>query len=152
MSMTPQQFIQHWHAVAKISPPRFFPDGWLRQAAVLMEKGISAEDLTLVAGWMRTQMLRSQNGERNSVAFNAASFGWVKMFGEFGASNQHENFLGRLTLAEATRPRAAAPVQAARKAAAPAVQAADEASRERMAAEAKRHQEELFAKLGRNAP
>jgi len=101
--MTPKDFVLHWHREARIAPPRFVPDGWLRQADVLIEKGITLEDLTLVAKWMLTQLSRSQQGERNSVAFNAASFGWVKMFGEYGASNQHENFVARLALAEATR-------------------------------------------------
>jgi len=116
--MTPEQFVRHWHAVAKIGAPRFFPDGWLRQADVLMSKGITAEDLTVVANWMRSQMARSQNREQNSVAFNAASFGWVKMFGEFGASNQHETLLVRLTLAEAARKPAARAVHEPRTAAA----------------------------------
>jgi len=115
--MTPEQFVRHWHAVAKIGAPRFFPDGWLRQADVLMSKGITAEDLTVVANWMRSQMARSQNREQNSVAFNAASFGWVKMFGEFGASNQHETFIARLTLAEAARKPAARAVHEPRTAA-----------------------------------
>lgn len=116
--MTPEQFVRHWHAVAKIGAPRFFPDGWLRQADVLMSKGITAEDLAVVAQWMRSQMARSQNREQNSVAFNAASFGWVKMFGEFGASNQHETLIARLTLAEAARKPAARAVHEPRTVAA----------------------------------
>lgn len=103
MNVTPQEFVEHWHSVARIARPRFFPDGWLRQAGLLITNGVTLDDLTLVAGWMRLQIQRSQNNERNAVPFNAASFGWVKMFGEFGASNQHENFLARLTLAEAQK-------------------------------------------------
>jgi hypothetical protein len=125
---TPSEFVLHWHAVARIAPPRFIPESWLRQADVLIGKGITLGDLTLVGKWMLTQLARSQAGERNSVAFNAASFGWVKMFGEFGASNQHENFLGRLTLAEAARRPAERPVQPACIAGA----APDEAEQERI--------------------
>ena len=129
--MTPEDFVRHWHAVAKIAPPRFFPDGWLRQADVLMRKGITAEDLSVVAGWMRSQMARSQNREQNSVAFNAASFGWVKMFGEFGASNQHETFIARLTLAEAARKPAGA-AGGAQKAEAAPVRPVDAVEEERI--------------------
>lgn len=101
--MNPADFVKHWHREARVAPPRFVPDSWLRQAATLMEKGITAEDLTLVAKWMLLQLARSQSGERNSVAFNAASFAWRKMFGEYGASDQHERFLELLAVAEAAR-------------------------------------------------
>ena len=109
--MTPREFILHWHKAARIAQPRFLPPMWERHADELMGKGITAEDLTLVAKWMLTQLARSQQGERNSVAFNAASFGWVKMFGEWGASNQDANFLGKLTLAEAARKPSAPVIQ-----------------------------------------
>ena len=119
--MTPADFVKHWHAEARMTPPRYFPDAWLRQADAMMAKGITAGNLTLVAKWMLTQLARSQQGERNAVAFNAASFGWVKIFGEWGASNQDANFLGKLTLAEAARKPVGKPVQKAGTAAAQAM-------------------------------
>lgn len=119
--MTPREFILHWHREARMAPPRFLPPMWERHADELIGKGITAEDLTLVAKWMLTQLARSQQGERNAVAFNAASFGWVKIFGEWGASNQDANFLGKLTLAEAARKPVGKPVQKAGTAAAQAM-------------------------------
>jgi hypothetical protein len=137
--MTPQAFVLHWHAVARIAPPRFVPDSWLRQADVLIGKGINLEDLTLVAKWMLAELGRSQDGRRNAVAFNAASFGWVKMFGEFGASNQHENFIGRLALAEAARK----PVRAPVKPCAPPARAATDEERKAAAATLERFLDEM---------
>ena len=99
--MTPLEFVRTWHEAAKLACPRFFPDGWLRQAAALMEKGITVEDLRLVADWMLRQQRRAMEREPGAVPFNAGSFAWRKMFGEFGASDQHEVFLERLAAAEA---------------------------------------------------
>lgn len=108
MSATPREFILHWHREARLAPPRLVPNGWERTAMVLMEQGITTEDLSLVAGWMLTQLSRSQGGERNSVAFNARSFAWGKMFGEYGgfeSGNEFGRFAEMLTLAEAAKKR-----------------------------------------------
>lgn len=99
--MTPREFILHWHREAGVAAPRFFPNSWEQHAQQIMERGIGAGELSLVAKWMRAELGRSQAGERNAVAFNRASFTWRTMFGEFGASNQDANFLMRLSMAEA---------------------------------------------------
>ncbi len=92
--MTPREFILHWHREARLAAPRLamIPNSWERQAVLLMERGITAEDLSLVARWMLTQLARSQGGERNSVAFNAASFQWPKMFGRMGETERGDDF------------------------------------------------------------
>lgn len=109
--MTPREFVLHWHREAMLAAPRFVPDSWERVADGLMRKGVTADDLTLVARWMRTQLGRSQNGERNSVSFNASSFRWTLMMGEWGASNEGVRFAELLSLAEAARKPAARAVQ-----------------------------------------
>jgi hypothetical protein len=126
--MTPREFILHWHRVAKLAAPRLIPNGWECQAMLLMERGITGEDLTLVAKWMLTQLARSQGGERNSVAFNAASFRWGKMFGEYGSEepgNEFARFAELLSAAEAARPRAVTPPKPPRTASAPRVSDAE---------------------------
>lgn len=128
--MTPREFILHWHREARLAAPRLIPNGWERQALLLMERGITGEDLTLVAKWMLTQLARSQVGERNSVAFNAASFRWGKMFGEYGseeAGNEFARFAELLSAAEAARPRAVAPLKPVCTTPAPALSEEDRA-------------------------
>lgn len=130
--MTPREFILHWHREARLAPPRLVPDSWERQALMLLGRGITAEDLTLVAKWMLTQLARSQGGERNSVAFNAASFAWPKMFGRIGdvpGGDEFSRFAALLASAEASKPKRAQAVQPPRSA--PAAATDDAAAKRR---------------------
>lgn len=138
--MTPREFIFHWHKEAGIAPPRFFPYSWEQHAHELLKRGIGEAELTLVARWMRAELRRSQAGERNSIAFNHASFSWRTMFGEFGASNQDENFVMRLAMAEAARKPAAAKPAPGTPAATPVDEAELARIRERNAEEFRRFQ------------
>lgn len=152
--MTPREFILHWHREARLAAPRLIPNGWERQAMLLMERGITGDDLTLVAKWMLTQLARSQVGERNSVAFNAASFRWGKMFGEYGseeAGNEFARFAELLSAAEAARPRAVAPLKPVCTVPASTVRGAEEQERIRLAnaEEMRRFQERMSGGPGR---
>ena len=142
--MNPEQFVSYWHACAGLDRPRFIPDTWQRTAAWLMEKGFTAEDLRTVASHMQTQQRRAMDREPGAVGYNAASYGWRKMFGDFGASDQGERFVEILAAAQ----KAAKP---SRKAHSQPVQAPRVSDAEREAAAARvRAMREQFGETGGN--
>ena len=117
MSTDLRAFVEHWHVAAKLAVPRMVPEPWLRQAMAMTEGRppwnmvVTKDDFTLVANWMRSQQRRANDREQGAVAFNANSFRWSLMFGEYGASNEGVRFAELLTLAEAARKPSVALVQ-----------------------------------------
>jgi hypothetical protein len=147
--MTPLEFIRAWHSAARLAVPRIVPDGWQRQAVLLIERGITSADLELVAKWMRTQEMRSNLGERGAVGYNAASFAWRKMFGDYGGEaegNEFARFAELLAFAEAARRPPARAVQG--PCAAAERPARDDAEAARISAAGSAAMAETLRKLG----
>ena len=130
---------------------RVVPNEVAKQA-VMVAENFSLRDLELVVLWTKKMIARGQGG------FSNASLQWRVLMGRIGCGEDLMAFQDRLGTATAEMARGwkppfrlSAPVQAARKADAPPVNAApqpvDAATQARMAAEAKRQQQELFAKL-----
>ena len=79
--------------------PPFVSHNVERQAGEFLKRGYTLEDLEVTIRYIQRQIARANAGERNTGGFNPASLKWVKLMGEYGASNEMDDFNGKLSLA-----------------------------------------------------
>jgi hypothetical protein len=79
--------------------PPFVSHNIERQAGEFLRRGYTLEDLEITIRFLQRQIGRANAGERNTGGFNLASLKWPKLMGDYGATNEMDDFNGKLSLA-----------------------------------------------------
>jgi hypothetical protein len=95
----PAEVLDVYYWLINAPRPPFVSHNIERQAGEFLKRGYTLEDLEVTIRFLLRQIARANAGERNTGGFNAASLKWVKLMGDYGASNEMDDFNGKLTLA-----------------------------------------------------
>lgn len=127
--ITARDVIERYHSLMGV-PVRFVPGDMHALAARYVRAGFTLEDLALVIDYLKRQIKRGEQGERNTGGWNRASLRWGKLFEQKTEGDEGlQRFTELLTLAMAEQPK-----KVAKAAPAPAATEADDAMRERAVA------------------
>ena len=89
--------VYYW--LVGVKRPPFLSHNIERQGGEFLKRGYTLEDLELTIRFLQRQIARANGGEKNTGGFNMASLTWKKLMGDYGASNELDDFNAKLALA-----------------------------------------------------
>ena len=95
----PAEVLDVYYWLINAPRPPWFSHNVERQAGEFLKRGYTLEDLEITIRFLQRQIARANQGERNTGGYNVASLTWKKLMGDYGGSNEMDDFNAKLMLA-----------------------------------------------------